>query len=95
MLPLPARRYERRRRASRLSVLRGLPSGGNRDDREGRESTSVTHSSFVSLPEKGVAEILLTMGLSRVASPTENAESFRQFARWMDTTERDAHMNGV
>ena len=36
---------------------------------EGCESTSVTHSSFVSLPEKGVAEILLTMGLSRVASP--------------------------
>jgi len=52
---------------------------------EGRESTSATHCAFVTLSEKWVAE-MLTLGLTRVASPTENAESFRQFARWMVTT---------
>ena len=52
---------------------------------EGRESTSVTHSSFVALSEKWVAE-MMALGLSRIASPTENPESFRQFARWMVTT---------
>ena len=60
---------------------------------EGRESTSVTHSSFVSLSKKWVTE-MITMGLTRVASPTENAECFRQFARWMVTTagrERSFH----
>ena len=52
---------------------------------EGRESTSATHSAFVTLSEKWVNE-MLAMGLTRVASPTENSESFRQFARWMVTT---------
>lgn len=52
---------------------------------EGRESTSVSHSSFVALSEKWVTE-MLSQGLTRVASPTENAESFRQFALWVVTT---------
>ena len=51
----------------------------------GREATSVAHSAFVTLSEKWVAE-MKSHGLTRIASPTENAESFRQFARWMVTT---------
>ena len=52
---------------------------------EGREATSATHSGFVTLTEKWVAE-KLTQGVRRIASPTENLESFKQFARWMVLT---------
>ena len=48
----------------------------------GRESTNATHLSFVRLTEKWVAE-KKAQGLTRVLSPTENLECFRQFARWM------------
>ena len=49
---------------------------------EGREATSSTHSGFVTLTEKWVAE-KLAQGVRRIASPTESLESFKQFAKWM------------
>lgn len=52
---------------------------------EGREATSATHSAFVTLSEKWVAE-KLQQGMRRIASPTENLESFKQFAKWMVIT---------
>jgi len=52
---------------------------------EGREATSSTHSAFVTLTEKWVAE-KLQQGVRRIASPTENKESFKNFAKWMVLT---------
>ena len=46
---------------------------------EGREATSSTHSAFVTFTEKWVAE-KLQQGVRRIASPTENKESFKNFA---------------
>ena len=52
---------------------------------EGREATSATHSAFVTLAEKWVAE-KGAQGVRRIASPAENRESFKNFAKWMVIT---------
>ena len=52
---------------------------------EGREATSATHSAFVTLAEKWVAE-KVAQGVRRIASPAENRESFKNFAKWMVIT---------
>ena len=52
---------------------------------EGREATSATHSAFATLAEKWVAE-KGAQGVRRIASPAENRESFKNFAKWMVIT---------